>query len=68
MRAADHTGRFTDAEQQDLSVQLHAVKTLKNIRQYDEKTEQLDLFWMDICGKVEKVIGERPEALLSLSR
>ena len=64
VRAADHTGRFPDTEQQDLSVQLHAVKTLRNVRQYDEKTDQLDLFWMDICEKVEKVIGQRPESLL----
>jgi hypothetical protein len=64
VRAADYTGRFSDPEQQDLSVQLHAVKALTNVKQYDEKIDQLDLFWMDICEKVEEIIGERPEALL----
>ena len=63
LRAAGHTGRFAEHELQDLGVDLHVVKTLE-LKQYVEKTDQLDLFWIGICEKVEGVIGEPPHALI----
>ena len=63
LRAAGHTGRFAEHELQDLGVHLHVVKTLE-LKQYVEKTDQLDLCWIGICEKVEGVIGEPPHALI----
>ena len=63
LRAAGHTGRFAEHELQDLGVQLHVVKTLE-LKQYVEKTDQLDHCWIGICEKVEGVIGEPAPALI----
>ena len=58
VRDAEHTGRFSDHELEDLAVQLQAVKALT---EYNEVSDQFDIFWLGICRKVEK-----PEALLKL--
>ena len=63
LRAADHTGRFAEHELQDLGVQLQVVRTLE-LKQYVEKTDQLDLFWIVIWEKVEGVTGDKPDALV----
>ena len=63
LRAAGHTGRFADHELQDLGVQLQAVTTL-DLKQYDEKHDQLDLFWTEIWTKVEGVVKDKPVALI----
>lgn len=64
VRAADHTGRFASQELEDLGVQLQAVRSLSDLRPYCEETDHLDVFWIEICDKVEKLIGDKPEALL----
>ena len=63
VHAARYTRRFSDTELEDLAVQLQAVKTL-GLPVYEEKSDQLDLFWLDICSRVETVIGEKPEDLM----
>ena len=63
VRAAEHTGRFADHEMKDLGVQLQAVKAL-DLKQFDDKVDQIDLVWIEICEKVGKVIRACPEALL----
>jgi hypothetical protein len=63
LRAADNTGRFAEHELQDLGVQLQVVRTLE-LKQYVEKTDQLDLFWIVIWEKVEGVTGDKPDALV----
>ena len=63
LRAASHTGRFADHELEDLGVQLQAVTTLE-LKQYDEKHDQLDLFWTEIWTKVEGVVKDKPVALI----
>ena len=63
LRAAGHTGRFAEHELQDLGVQLQAVTSL-GLKEYDEKHDQLDLFWSEIWKKVEGVIKDEPVALI----
>ena len=63
LRAASHTGRFADHELEDLGVQLQAVTTLE-LKQYEEKHDQLDLFWTEIWTKVEGVVKDKPVALI----
>ena len=63
LRAARQTGRFSEDELEDLGVQLQAVGTLE-LKQYDEQKDQLDLFWAEIWVKVEKLLKNKPEALI----
>ena len=64
VRAAEHTGRFSRQEMEDLGAQLQAGRSLSDLRPYCEETEHLDVFWIEICDKVEKLISDKPEALL----
>ena len=64
VRVAEHTGRFSDHELEDLAVQLQAVKALTDISEYNEVSDQLDIFWLGICRQVEKVLKEKPEAFI----
>lgn len=61
--AAKILNRFSSAELDDLSIQLNTVKTLLNMKPFDEKIDHLDHVWVKIVGQVFKVLGEYPEAL-----
>ena len=66
VRVTEHPGKFSDHELEDFAVPFQALKALTDISEYNETSDQSDIFWLGICRKVEKVIKEKPEALLKL--
>ena len=58
--------RFDDEELADLQRQVEIYQSLRQLPNFDDKTDRLDLWWVKVWEIFEKERGERPRALIKL--
>ena len=63
---AKKMNRFDDEELADLQRQVEIYQSLRQLPDFDDKTDRLDLWWVKVWEIFEKERGERPRALIKL--